>query len=540
MSTAESGLSYRRLRAPREHGAVLVDPPAMRVPDLVATNIARRVGDYDVQGRSLASLIEAGRQELVEAAVRYTSTYRSVSGVTSCDRLFLAGHQPELFHPGVWFKNFALARLAREQQATAVNLVIDSDTIKHTSLRIPGGSRDAPLVESMAFDSSADEIPFEEREVEDRALFDSFGQRASDWLRGVVPQPLLTHYWPLVQARSLVTRNLGECLAQSRHVLEGEWGLDTLEIPQSQVCTLPSFHWFTAHLLAHLPRFRTAYNAAVDEYRRVNRVRSANHPVPNLAVDGEWIEAPFWLWTASSPRRRRLFVRRHAQGMTLTDRRRVEVELPLNEQGEVGWAVEVLAGLAERGIKLRSRALVTTLFARLVLSDLFIHGIGGAKYDQLTDELIRGFFGLAPPLYLVISATLHLAATVGTSAPESVRRLDQELRDLEYHPDRCIAGLHDWTQAPVDVEHWLQLKSRWLATEQTRENARERCHAIRAANEALQAWVEPRRRELVRDRLEAVREQRNLSVLTSREYAFCLYPADSLRDFLLAFRGTTL
>jgi len=510
------------------------------VPSLVAENIARRVANYDVQGRSLGSLITAGRRELIEAAVRYTSTYRSVSSVTSQERLFLAGHQPELFHPGVWYKNFALAQLAREQQATAVNLVIDSDTIKHTSLRVPGGSLEAPLVESIAFDSSADEIPNEEREVEDRALFDSFGQRAGGWLRGVVPRPMLTHYWPLVQARTTVTRNLGECLAQARHMLEGEWGLNTLEIPQSQVCSLTSFHWFTAHLLAQLPRFRTAYNAAVDEYRRVNRVRSANHPVPNLAVDGEWTEAPFWLWTSSSPRRRRLFVRRHAGGMTLTDRRRVEVELPLTDEREVGSAVEALTGLGARGIKLRSRALVTTLFARLVLSDLFIHGIGGAKYDQLTDELIRGFFGLAPPGYLVVSATLHLAAAVGTGAPAAVRQLDQELRDLEYHPERCIAGLHDWTQAPVDVEHWLQLKARWRATEQTRENARERCHAIRAANEALQAWVEPRRRELIRDRLEAVRQQRALSVLTSREYAFCLYPADTLRDFLLAFRGTSL
>ena len=31
--------------------------------------------------------------------------------------IFLAGHQPELFHPGVWFKNFALGALARRHGA---------------------------------------------------------------------------------------------------------------------------------------------------------------------------------------------------------------------------------------------------------------------------------------------------------------------------------------------------------------------------------------------------------------------------------------
>jgi hypothetical protein len=283
---------------------------------------------------------------------------------------------------------------------------------------------------------------------------------------------------------------------------------------------------------------REVYNDAVDAYRKVNRVRSANHPVPNLAADGELLEAPFWLWSTQAPRRRRLFVRPSASGMTLTDRRRVEIELPpLN--GDARPAVEVLARLGERGIKLRSRALVTTLFARLVLSDVFVHGIGGAKYDQLTDELIRRFVGCEPPGYLVISATQHLATPEEGIAPDEVRRLDQTLRDLEYHPDRYLASLYPWDAAPVDIGRWLQLKSQWLATEQTRENARERCHAIRAANEALQAWVEPQRRELLRARQEALRKSRAASVLTSREYAFCLYPAESLRKILLDFPRTS-
>jgi hypothetical protein len=540
MTAGSDPLAYRRLRAPREHGAALIEPLLGEVPALLDANLElRRSFNYELQGRSLQALAAAGRQELVEAARRYTSSYRPTHGSIDCERLFLAGHQPELFHPGVWFKNFELSRLARDHGAVAVNLVIDSDTIKHVSLRVPGGTLPAPRVESMAFDSAVDEIPYEERDIEDRGLFASFGERAKSWIRNIVPDPLLGQYWPLVIERTADTRNLGECLSQARHALEGAWGLETLEIPQSLVCSLPAFHWFTAHLLSDLSRFGTVYNDAVDAYRRVNHVRSANHPVPNLTVDGDWLEAPFWLWSAAAPRRRRLFVRRHGGGMTLTDRRRVQIELPLADDGDAERAVATLAGLAERGVKLRSRALVTTLFARLVLSDLFVHGIGGAKYDQLTDELIRRFFGCEPPGYLVISATLHLAAPAEGVAPDEVRRLDQELRDLEYHPDRYLAPLHPWGSAPVDIDRWLSLKARWLATEQTRENARERCHAIRAANEALQAWTEPRRRELLRQRQEALRKSRASSVLTSREYAFCLYPADTLRKNLLDFRGAS-
>ena len=56
--------------------------------------------------------------------------------------------------------------------------------------------------------------------------------------------------------------------------------------------------------------------------------------------------------------------------------------------------------LEAEGFKVRTRALTTTLFARLFLADLFIHGIGGAKYDELTDAILRRFYGFEPPRFL--------------------------------------------------------------------------------------------------------------------------------------------
>ena len=67
-----------------------------------------------------------------------------------------------------------------------------------------------------------------------------------------------------------------------------------------------------------------------------------------------------------------------------------------------------MAELARSGVKIRSRALVTTLWARMVLGDLFIHGIGGGNYDLVTDRIIERFFGRQPPGFMILSATLHL------------------------------------------------------------------------------------------------------------------------------------
>ena len=61
-----------------------------------------------------------------------------------------------------------------------------------------------------------------------------------------------------------------------------------------------------------------------------------------------------------------------------------------------------LRALISKGIKIRPKAIVNTMYSRMFLSDLFIHGIGGATYDFITDEIIRGFFGVGPPADSVI------------------------------------------------------------------------------------------------------------------------------------------
>ena len=128
--------------APRSNGARILEPPAERVGQLLADNrgIIDRA-DYDVQGIRLADLAAQARGQLIAAALAYTRQYRDVPDpIAEPPGLLLAGHQPEIFHPGVWLKNFVLHQLARRHDAVAINLVIDSDTIKTSSLRVPGGT----------------------------------------------------------------------------------------------------------------------------------------------------------------------------------------------------------------------------------------------------------------------------------------------------------------------------------------------------------------------------------------------------------------
>ena len=75
---------------------------------------------------------------------------------------------------------------------------------------------------------------------------------------------------------------------------------------------------------------------------------------------------------------------------------------------KISSPVPLKGRVPSRPVRIRSRALTTTLYARLFLADLFIHGIGGGKYDQLTNEIAQKFYGAELPDYLVLSATLLL------------------------------------------------------------------------------------------------------------------------------------
>ena len=76
------------------------------------------------------------------------------------------------------------------------------------------------------------------------------------------------------------------------------------------------------------------------------------------------------------------------------------------------------------------------MFARYVLGDLFIHGIGGAKYDELGDELAKDFFQFDPPRFLTLSLTQWLGLPDDPASIDRLRAVERTLRDLNWNPDR--------------------------------------------------------------------------------------------------------
>ncbi|HEY2251037.1 MAG TPA: hypothetical protein VGH74_08245, partial [Planctomycetaceae bacterium] len=542
-----------------------VQPPLADAIELAHRNHeCLAVAGANIQGRNLAMIRRWARGEVYRAAREYTAKLtagknapgKNVPGQKKqreqhversaaeldATAFFVSGHQPALFHPGVWVKNFAVARLASDDRAVGLNLVVDTDTFSGTSIRIPTGPVDRPHVIAIEFDEPRPRQPWEEARVVNRELFATFARRVEALLGGGFT-PLLPDFWPAAVEHAGVSDSLAECLTVARIQWERARGAGNLELPISRMCALEPFLWFASHILAHLPRFQAVYNQVLDEYRQTNHVRSRTHPVPDLREIDGWLEAPFRVWRAGDEVRKRLFAKQIGKEVHLSDGERVFAALPLTPDKDACCAVRELQKLEGQGIRLRTRALTTTLFTRLCFADLFVHGIGGAKYDQMTDRIVARFFGLAAPEFLTMSATLLLPTPGLDVHSEDESRLRRQLRDLDYNSDRHLPRELSAAQAALVAD-----KQR-LVAEQT--EARHSLRRVRGAshtrgsgagyarfrrlqeiNRQLTSFTREERRRIEEELSRTRQYLAANAVWHDREYASCLYPAEKLQRFM--------
>lgn len=487
-----------KLRAPRGNGEVLAEPGFDALPGLVEAN-RRKLDRSDViiDGLPLRELRVLARCEIVAEAQEYLQAYRQIPGSSVPELsmpLVLAGHQPELSHPGVWIKNFALNGLARRIGGIPLNLVANTDTIKSTSFRVPMWDRD-PLhvhVQSVLFDEQRRETPYEWRLIHDPNLFFSFPDRVEPLIRNWPYVPVLREAWQAILRPAFA---IGESFAALRRQFEKMWGCHNLELPVSWLSETTSFRHFATDIATNLGRFREIYNRAVQSYRDRNGIRSVSHPVPDLAEG----EVPFWGLPAGPEGKRSRF--------------------PTLDQ------------------QFRPRALTLTLFARVCLGDFFIHGIGGGTYDEVTDDIIRNYYGLEPPAYQVLSATLHLPLPALPGNSEDLKRAERQVRDLWWNPQRHLRP----ERITDEVRSLLNWKAGLSANEPPYEDhaaRRWRFQNLQNVTEQLRRFVDEDHRAAAAQ-LEVVKEQtRANAILQRRDYAWVLYPEEMLRE--MAACGLTL
>lgn len=510
---------HERQRPPAGHGEVLCAPPVGEWAGIARANAdAARLWPAP-----LLELREQARAEAVSAAIGYSHSI----GVTparrdGADLIVMTGHQPELFHPGVWVKEFLVQRLSEEMFALGIDLVVDTDAAGRVELVTPCIDGEVCVCRSLLAEAPPDVAYVQAPPPDDaaRVLFRQQGMAALTTL----PAPALARHFGLyadaLDAVAAEAPDLGTLLTAARRRYERPAGTDYLELPVSVQARTEAMRLFVDGILRDAVRFRQVTNDALAAYRTRTGTRSAAQPFPDLDQLGDLIEVPFWLLADGT--RQRLFV--GPDGAL----RAGATPAPSRDASGVGARIVS----APDDALIVPRALALTMFERLFVADLFIHGTGGGRYDRVTDAVIRAYYGIEPPAFVVASMTLLLPLGCTVTTDDDVSLLEQRLNRIEHNPDQALGDVEFDTVAERTRAEDLARQKAELVTAIAAPGADRKSTGIeiRAVNKELSAMLAPLAHDLHAE-LARARSARDASaVLTDRTYPFCLWDPREVAD----------
>jgi hypothetical protein len=499
---------YADWKAPDEDGQLLIWPEPAALLRETRDNHRRLSAATDtlIQNVPLVDLRRRQRQWI---------------GHADDERFLIAtGHQTELYHPGVWAKDALANAVARHLDADARHFAVDTDSPKHLRLRWPGGSM--PLTDDSRLNTA-----------EWAGLLDGPTPAHVDELTAAFKEarlgwdfePSVETFLASLKRDALEQPTLVNTVTKCVHELDWSLGLRHHAMTMSPVWSSEPYLVFAHHLCAGAERFAKQYNDALAAYRQGQHITAPGRPMPDLRASADEVEAPFWLDDLSSGSRARLALRRvdghwamDADGRAPQAERLKGHRFAFDSRADgFDAASQLLAFLRAHNLRLAPRALTLTMFFRLLLADQFVHGIGGGRYDQVTDRLIASHFDLDPPRFSVTTATMYFPGARGQKRV-SLRPLLQEgrrLRHGSFSREKRELATRIATlprRSPQRRDLFFQMHAQL---------------ARQAESPAMRAWNQ---------RLEeAARDQMRQSALFDRELFYAIQPEERLRELIARY-----
>jgi len=503
---------------PLRSGEVVCLPPAGEFQSLARANAASLAASpLRLGGMPLGEVRRRTRGWVLAAAETFSRALGISARVPREDSpLLVTGHQPFFFHPGVWIKHLLVGRMAATGEGVgALSIAVDNDTFEEIGVDVPTVANGLQITRETLLRAAPD-IPYEAHARPSEQTWHEFLDRVETHLRALGPSGVHEVFATFLErVRSLGNpHDLGSFMTAVRRRHEGP--RPYLELPVSHLAECPQFRQFFLHILRDAAHFADCYNRHLETYRARHNIRTAAQPFPNLEVERERIELPFWILREG--RRRPCYAQPRSGGWQL-------------------WAgdtpVGVLSGTGEDrvldGLAIRPRALTLTAFTRLCVADLFIHGVGGGRYDRATDEVIREYFGIEPPRYAVVTATVHLPLSEFNTHAER-QQLQRRLLELQHNPDRVLATPSVGDQALID-EKWRLIKALEMGA-MTRRERRQATQRIREINDLLTRALEEERIATERRLADLATGTQAIAAATHRGYPFCFFAPSAIDELV--------
>jgi hypothetical protein len=486
------------------------------------------------QNRSLCEGLpnrRESRERLLETARNYTQ--RINDGVCPKgigENIVASGHQPVWYHCGVWAKDLTACRFARAANGTAVHLVLDHD-VCDTALLLPEkGEQGNFYFRSIEVEPGQQNVPLELRPP-------CSGPQLRRFVRTVIDahqECICSDVWPecAVIDESEMSRfeSMADLITYLQAVLHAALGLEMLYLPVSKLSESDVFLDFVVSTISQAGAFAGCYNDAIAAKADRHKMKPRK-VIKRLAFDeaAGLIELPFWLVSpggvrtslhVSSPTSDTVII-----GAASTELGQLDTKSP-------DCQADRLKGMLRRHrYLLRPKAVSLTLFARLFLADLFVHGVGASSYEPVTDYIIEHFYKVKPPEFTVATCTARPPlARSDTAAQSDISELRQKVHRLKHNPEEYIAeSVLAGEEAASLLRSKKELIARATDPAEPADVRRSAWNSLSIINNKLYEYARETAEALEKKGLEAEKFRISEKVLSCREFFFGLFPEERLR-----------
>jgi len=385
----------RHFIVPEEDGDIFVSPSFQTLCEKART--PKTSSTWQPGGRAICELADELRRDLSQQA-----------GMDPAVPWIGVGHQPVFYYPGIIAKDILGGCVAEEVKGMLLHTVVDTDAAESWMLKLP----------PVGLHDTCRRIPLGDG-TQTYQVYRNTRIPGSEDLNAA-----LAEYAPNI-------RTLEDFVGFQWRLASSSIDLAPFILYLSDLCKSSAFAHLIAWTIAPEKDFQKIHNRAAGDYRTQNRIRSRAHPVPDLVVDGALRELPFWTFDSKNGRRPLFLEEKDGYVKFLAGG---EVFLDITSQ-EARSGEQLHRALGRTCVQIQSRALMTSLFLKGFVYDLFIHGIGGGRYELITDAIFQNLTGEPPPMHAVASATLKFDQEKEIALKLEKRRLTRQVRDIRYNPD---------------------------------------------------------------------------------------------------------
>lgn len=384
----------------------------------------------------LDQMIQAYRQQQpTDFLLKVTQYKTALKKQLSLENKFvvLSGHQPIFFHPGILAKDELAQSIAKLYNGIAVSLILDID---QESIDFSYPSRGA--VKKTLPLSNENRIINNQKlnQTKRLQLLNAIDQSLTDLSATLTPvaaersRPYLFHLRETVKSTNELIKITNS--VREFHAIQKGWNVKYVQT--SELILSDAFRFLATAVFERSSEFRNLFNETLSNYRELHNIKNHAQPFPNLNED----ELPFWIIDKSGARRH------------LTDQ-----DIEKSGFFSAGNDSSDYLNLFKEG-RILPKAITLSMFLRMFICDIMIHGTGGSRYDQITEIVGNKFFGCLSAPITVSTATLRLPARADFPIYSyTYQELKSMQRKLEFDPTRFLP-----VECPLQEEQRILIKLR--------------------------------------------------------------------------------